>query len=985
MSRKLIGLGLVLVVLGPALANAGVGPVGWWKLDEKTGTTAADSSRNRNHGTVMGGAAPTQGQLDGGILFDGTDDYVALPIGGIINTLGSSTFTVWANYSQAGGAWQRIFDIGTGEAVNMFLTPAIGGSNTGVMRFAITTGGSGAESQLSAAERLATGWHHISVVIDGDAMSMAMYLDGTSIVTAATAHVPKDLGTTTQNWLGRSEYGADAYYSGSLDDFRIYDRALTVAEIADVMGGGLTGKTAGVPDPAHGATDVPREMDLAWTPGELAATHDVYLGTSQDEVKNASTADPAGVLVSQSQEASSFDPGRLELGQTYYWRVDEVNSAPDFTVFKGAVWSFTVEPFSYPIPGVVATASGSSKANMGPEKTVDGSGLNELDQHDTDSTHSWLSSKGDSAWIQFDFDGVYKLDKALVWNCNQALESILGVSAKDVTVEYSADGETWTALGDFEFAQAPGTEDYVADTVLEFAGAPAQAVKFTITSNWGDVLPQYGLSEVRFYFVPVTAREPSPAADANDVDPQVVLSWRAGREADSHQVYLGEDEQAVAEGTAPVVTVPAPEYETALMLDSTYYWKVTEVNDAEAIPAWDGKVWTFDTAHFVAVDDFESYTDDLGNRIYEYWIDGYDITTNGSLVGYGEAPFAEQTILYSGKQSMPFAYDNSGGVTISEATLSFDPAQDWTKHGITTLVLYFRGQVGNGAAPLYLKINDQKVSFNNGAAATAMPVWKQWTIPLASTGANLKSVKSLTIGVEGSGAGMLFFDDLRLYAVAPEAVVPVDPQTTGLAALYTMDGNVQDTAGKKYDGTLNGDASYEPGYAGQALIFNGVNAYVDLPIGALLSSLSDITITMWVNSSGTGGDWQRIFDFGTGTTNYMFLSSHQTSTGPMTFGIRTTTVAEVRVTAPARLPTGWHHVAVAISSATMTAELYLDGTVVGSNTMTVLPKDLGNTTQNYLGDSQWEGDAFFTGSLDEFRIYNRALSEGEVRYLAGDR
>jgi len=966
---------LTLASTSPARAAL----VGWWTFDETSGTTAADSSGSGNHGTLMNGPTWATGKMDGAVSLDGTDDYVELPIGSLVSSLGNATLAVWANWSGQGGAWQRIFDFGTGTANYIYLCPEDG---DGLMHAAITADTGTWTDVTVSSGTLPTGWHHVAVVIDETAMNLKILLDGRIVADAATLYVLRDLRTTTLNWLGRSQY-ADPYFNGMLDDFRIYDEVLSEAQIRRIMVGDIT--VSRDPHPPDKATDVPRDTALSWTSGEFADTHDVYLGTRIEDVSAASTADPAGVLVSQSQEASSFDPGRLELGQTYYWRVDEVNSAPDFTVFKGAVWSFTVEPFSYPIPGVVATASGSSKANMGPEKTVDGSGLNELDQHDTDSTHSWLSSKGDSAWIQFDFDGVYKLDKALVWNCNQALESILGVSAKDVTVEYSADGETWTALGDFEFPQAPGTEDYVADTVLEFAGAPAQAVKFTITSNWGDVLPQYGLSEVRFYFVPVTAREPSPAADANDVDPQVVLSWRAGREADSHQVYLGEDEQAVAEGTAPVVTVPAPEYETALMLDSTYYWKVTEVNDAEAIPAWDGKVWTFDTAHFVAVDDFESYTDDLGNRIYEYWIDGYDITTNGSLVGYGEAPFAEQTILYSGKQSMPFAYDNSGGVTISEATLSFDPAQDWTKHGITTLVLYFRGQVGNGAAPLYLKINDQKVSFNNGAAATAMPVWKQWTVPLASTGANLKSVKSLTIGVEGSGAGMLFFDDLRLYAVAPEAVVPVDPQTTGLAALYTMDGNVQDTAGKKYDGTLNGDASYEPGYAGQALIFNGVNAYVDLPIGALLSSLSDITITMWVNSSGTGGDWQRIFDFGTGTTNYMFLSSHQTSTGPMTFGIRTTTVAEVRVTAPARLPTGWHHVAVAISSATMTAELYLDGTVVGSNTMTVLPKDLGNTTQNYLGDSQWEGDAFFTGSLDEFRIYNRALSEGEVRYLAGDR
>jgi hypothetical protein len=206
MSRKLIYLALALVVLGPVLANAGVGPVGWWKLDEKTGTTVADSSINKNHGTLMNNPTPTTGQIDGGILFDATDDYIALPIGAVIETLGSSTFAVWANYTRSGGAWQRIFDIGTGESVNMFLCPAIGGSNTGVMRFAMTIGGSGAESQLSAPEQLATGWHHIAVVIDAEAMDMEMYLDGVSIVTAATARLPKDLGVTTQNWLGRSEY-----------------------------------------------------------------------------------------------------------------------------------------------------------------------------------------------------------------------------------------------------------------------------------------------------------------------------------------------------------------------------------------------------------------------------------------------------------------------------------------------------------------------------------------------------------------------------------------------------------------------------------------------------------------------------------------------------------------------------------------------------------------------------------------------------------
>jgi hypothetical protein len=985
MSKKLICLALALVILVPALAGAGVGPVGWWKLDETTGTTVADSSVNKNHGTLQNGPTPTTGQIDGAFLFDATDDYISLPIGSVIATLNSATFTIWANYSQAGGAWQRIFDIGTGTTVNMFLTPAIGGSNTGVMRFAITIGGSGAESQLSAPDRLATGWHHIAVAINAETMRMEMYLDGVSIVTAATARLPKDLGNTTQNWLGRSEYGADAYYSGSLDEFRIYDRVLTPAEIADVMGGGLTGKSSGVPVPANGATDVSRDVVLGWTAGELAKTHNVYLGTSSADGAAASASNPLDVLVSREQDATTFAPGRLELGQTYYWRVDEVNAAPDKTVFKGTVWSFTVEPYSYVMTGITATASSVNRDDMGPEKTIDGSGL-VGDQHSTTSSDMWLSNKKgpQPAWIQYDFNTLYKLDKMLVWNSNQTMELDFGLGAKDVAVEYSVDGSTWTSLGDFEFAQAPGVATYTGDIVVDFAGIAAKAVKLTIASNWGDILPQYGLSEVQFYYIPVAAREPSPADDAGDVHPQVQMTWRAGREADSHKVYVGTDEQAVADGAVSAATVSTAEYETSLMLDTTYYWKVAEVNNVETPAVWDSGVWSFTTAAFVVADDFEGYTDDLGNRIYEFWSDGWEIADNGSIVGYAEPPFAEQAMVHTGKQSMPFDYDNTKGVTLSEAKLTLDPAQDWTRHGFASLVLYFRGLAANTPAPLYIKINDTKISYNNGAVATAMPVWKQWTIPLAASGANLKSVKSLTIGVGGTGTGTVYFDDLRLYAVAPEIVAPVDPGTTGLVALYAMDGNVNDSSGKNYNGTLNGDASYETGYSGQALIFNGINAYVDLPIGALIAGLTNTTVATHVNFGGGTGAWQRVFDFGAGTTVYMFLTPRLDTGGVMRFAIRTATVAEQVVDGPV-ISLGWHHMAIAIDSTAMTLNLYLDGERVGSAATTLLPKDLGNTTQNWIGRSQWEADAYYTGSVDDFRIYNRVLSEAEVRYLAGDR
>ena len=108
------------------------------------------------------------------------------------------------------------------------------------------------------------------------------------------------------------------------------------------------------PGPADGTADVSQDVVLSWDPGVFAVTHDVYFGTSFDDVNNGD----ASVLASPGQAGTTFDPeGLLEFGQTYYWRVDEVNAPPDMSVFAGPVWSFTVEPFSYPIQNVTATAS----------------------------------------------------------------------------------------------------------------------------------------------------------------------------------------------------------------------------------------------------------------------------------------------------------------------------------------------------------------------------------------------------------------------------------------------------------------------------------------------------------------------------------------------------------------------------------------------------------------------------------------------------
>ncbi len=120
------------------------------------------------------------------------------------------------------------------------------------------------------------------------------------------------------------------------------------------------------PKPVNEVTDVPRDVVLSWTVGEFADKHNVYFGTDFDNVNNANTDSP--LLVGPGLDPNTFDPGRLEFDQSYYWRTDEVSAPPDLTVFKGDVWSFTTEPVAYPIDGnnITATASSTDKADTGP-------------------------------------------------------------------------------------------------------------------------------------------------------------------------------------------------------------------------------------------------------------------------------------------------------------------------------------------------------------------------------------------------------------------------------------------------------------------------------------------------------------------------------------------------------------------------------------------------------------------------------------------
>ena len=474
------------------------------------------------------------------------------------------------------------------------------------------------------------------------------------------------------------------------------------------------------PSPAHGAGDVPRDTALGWEPSDTAGSHNLYFGDSFADVNSADLGSP--LLVSQGQTENTYTRDNvLEFSKTYYWRVDDINATPDKTLFTGEIWSFTSEPFSIPL-GVASVSASSATPGMGPENTINGSGLTGANEHDSNSMTMWLSDNvAGPHWIQYEFDRAYKLNDMVVWNQNQGIEAFLGFGAKGVVVAYSVDSENWTVLESVtEFAQATGLPAYAANTMVDFAGAVAQSVRITINDNWGTLSTQSGLAELQFSYIPTYPRTPQPADGSTTAGVDMDLSWRSGRGAASHQLSLGTSYDAVADGTAVVDTTTEAKYGASLDYGTAYYWQTVEINDADAFA---GPIWSFNTPEYRTLEDFESYGGEEGTEVFMTWWDGFggDASLGGSTTGYIDAPFVETSVVNSGRQSLPMFFDNNGGFvdldgktsapTVSEVMREFDDVQDLTLGNATTLAVAIRGN-----APAFAEDGNGNITMSGAGA-----------------------------------------------------------------------------------------------------------------------------------------------------------------------------------------------------------------------------------------------------------------------------
>jgi len=964
--------------------------VGWYKFDGNSD----DSSGYGNHGTVQSSPAYVEGKIGQAISFDGTDDYVFTDLS---YQLPLYSLAMW--FRVDGGTGNRAifssYEAGSGRGILIEIR------NNDILRYTHrfpfgSSGGTRIETDTTYTDGA---WYHVAGVKTAD--EMVLYVNGEQVVSAADntqfgqTPLRVALGVHRHDSLQR-------FFWGPIDDVRIYNRALTQGEIQQAMKGTPAG-LASNPNPADGATDVLRDVVLNWTPGEYAPAvngQKVYFSENFNDVNEG-----IGGLI---QDDNSYTPAqRLDFGQTYYWRVDEANSVSGWD--QGNVWQFTIEPFSFPIEDVNATASSSNSAGEGPENTINGSGLDAVELHSTNSKAMWLSSVVDpnAAWIQYEFDRIYKLHQVLVWNYNTSVEPVIGFGIKEATIEYSVDGASWTKLGTHEFARGSGTAGYAANTTVDLGGVAAKYVKITANSNWGGFVPQYGLSEVRFFYVPVLARELDPASGSTDMDvDNVTLNWKAGREAASHEVHLSDSNQAVIDGTALVATVSEASYDTGeLQLNQNYYWKIVEVNEAETPTSWEGDVLNFMTREFLVVDDFEDYNNFSPDRVFQRWIDGIGYSADeffpvenpgngtGAAIGHDiwsydsphyDGDIMETTIVHGGAQSAPLYYDNTIAPFTSEIVRTFDVPQDWTKHGIKALTLYFYGDPNNVAQQMYVKLNGTKVIYDGDATNITRIPWQAWNIDLADlVGVNLSNLTELTIGLERigfvGGSGVVYFDDISLYPYSRELITPAEPDTASLVAHYEFEGTANDSSGNGRNGTAVGDPIFVAGKVGQAISLDGIGDYVEIIGYKGILGPNAITVTAWIKTTAT--ETGAIIGWGSGAASQRFgfrIDDGRLRTEHHGGNIQGDTTMN---------DGGWHHVAVTVQeNATISypeVVLYLNGI---DDTRPSTDPDAYNITADFdvsIGRRPASDDRYFMGLIDDVRVYDRVLSPEEISWLAG--
>lgn len=804
-----------------------------------------------------------------------------------------------------------------------------------------------------------TVWHEFWIVIQADASgtgthAVTIYVDGELtphefIVTAGggndydDAYVAMEVGATPQ--------------SGAIDiDFFAYKEGIVLPR------GAL--ENAYSPSPANGATEVPDTTSLSWLPGDNAATHDLYFGERFEDVNT-------GAAFIDNRSTTTYTPAELELGTTYYWRVDEQNN--DGTVSRGAVWSFTVADFIW----------------------VDGfeSYTDDIDAGEA-IFQTWVDGveNGTGAYVGYELAGngtfgettiVHGGKQSMPLSYDNALAPHISEGQAETANLLS--GPDWTrkdvkALSLWYRGNPPSFGSFVEAPTGTFTvtgggtgvGGDADEFHFASREATGGVTVIARVTEL-------TATDPAAMAGVmvrDSLDPDAPTAAVVVTAASGVMYLLRNNSGADMTTVAQEATLTVPVW---VRVD------VTSGGLTRAFHSSDGSNWTqIGGAQVIGV---------IGTRY-------------AGLAVASADPGAAATAKFT-------------NVTFPNSSV----APNWAHQDI--------GISNNAAEPMYVVLTDGNgasgVVVNDDPNAATTIEWTRWSMALqefADQGVNLAGIQRVDLGIgdkgnpQLGGSGQVFFDDIRLYrsACVPNMIEPIEAdlnddcrvdfldleimiadwlegdftRTGQLMVHYELDegsGAVAgDSSGNSRDGTISGATWTTPGAdgTGAALLFNGVAGEVNEPgAAAYLNGLDALTVSLWVKSNVTGTDsGVIIFTDPDGTDQrdirYDLAGGSGGGTNVIKYGVTCTGGNQENESSGNVQTTEWQHLATTWKSGEV-VRLYINGSLDTPSFLDVAEEGVTTGyTKILVGRGGKDADAAWDGRVDDVRVYDWQLSAEDI-------
>ncbi|MEV6305382.1 family 43 glycosylhydrolase [Actinoplanes sp. NPDC051861] len=941
-------LTLLSIVAAPSAAQAGPedGLLLWYRLDEAAGTTAADSSGNGRDGTVGGTAGWSGAQ---GLGFNGTNTYVKVP-DNILAGVSDVTVAFDVKIDAAQATPYFLYGFGNTDAGTGYGNGYLFATGNGFRNSVSLSNWTGEQNTRPADGRnLARGaWKHVTYTQSGT--TGTLYEDGVAVATnTAISILPSAIGggATTANYFGRSLYNGDRYFQGRMRDVRVYDRAISADEAA----------TLAAPSNAEAVAADSAALDLGDTTGLVA-----------DLTLPATAPSGSAVTWATSDASVITDSGRI---------TRPAQGQPDATATltanlrRGA--STGSKTFTVSVRAAFSDADNAAAAARA------------LVVHNLADVRGNLTLPNSATWSSSHPDVI----------------SPTGVvhrpasGTRKVTLTATVTYGTATATRDFEATvpALPEREPYQGYLFSYFTGegySNGEQV-YNALSNGNDPLSwrevNNGQPVLTSTLGTTGLRDPfiirSPEGDkfyqiATDLKIYGNGDWDASQRSGSKSIMVWESTDLVnwtdqrlvkvSPDTAGNTWAPEAFYDESLGA-YVVFWasKLYEPSD----PNHTGS--TYNRMMYATTRDFHTFSEP------QVWKDpGYSVID--STIVEHEGVYHRIT---KDERNNSSTSPCSKFLIQEKATELRDLNWDFVAECIGS------GALSRGEGPLVFKSNTEEK-------------WYLFIDEYGGRGYVPFSTTDLDSGVWTPETTYSLPSRPRHGTVLPvtaaeyqriSAKYEEPAPAPGLRLRYDFDegaGTVaRDSSGNGFDGVYNRAPAWGTGVRGSSYAMAGGSnsSYVTIPNGVLKQAES-ATVAVWAkwNASTTVNQW--IYALGPDSNKYLFSSPR--NGGNVLYSAITTGSwsAESKLANTAALPGGtWQHLAVTVDGKARTAAMYLNGTRVASATgVSAKPSDLYDASKSYsgyVGRSLYSADPYYSGEVDDFRIYNTALTAPEILELAG--